>query len=140
MSAPRQYITLPERLAAALACLLPQDHRDALRREKVPAAAIISMFEQDHIHLKAWGGPDVWWNLNPRLKADHKTKSRLDTKRAAKVKRLERDQIEFRGRMLRQYETVLVKNKHKWPTRKIMSRAAARGGHRGPRDGAPRRP
>lgn len=85
----RHYIPFPDRLAAALACLLPQGQRDQLRADRVPAEQVIALFEQDHIELHALGGSDAWWNLHPTLKQEHRTKSARDTSIVAKVKRLE---------------------------------------------------
>jgi hypothetical protein len=86
----RSPIRPQEYLAAALACLLPQEQRDILRRDKVPAASVIRLFSPDHIGLHCFEEPDrdLWYNLNPMLRVLHKEKSRIDTGKAAKVKRL----------------------------------------------------
>jgi len=42
---PRSYIPLPERLAAALACLLPPEQSEELRRRKAPAQEVLALFE-----------------------------------------------------------------------------------------------
>jgi hypothetical protein len=90
MSRHRKAIRKDEYLAAALACLLPQDQRDALRRAKVPAKDVIRLFSPDHIGLHCFEAPDrdAWHNLHPRLRPDHREKSRRDTTIAAKVVRL----------------------------------------------------
>src|SRR5580692_9839748 len=88
MSRKRKAIRKDEYLAAALACLLPQNRRDALRAAKVPAKEVIRLFSPDHIWLYSLGGPDLWWNLDPKLRPAHAEKSRGDTTIAAKVKRL----------------------------------------------------
>jgi hypothetical protein len=87
---PRKYIPYPERLASALACLLPQEQRDDLRARKVPARVVLALFDQDHVILHALGGTDDWWNITPRLRAEHREKSRRDTAVVAKVKRIAR--------------------------------------------------
>ena len=88
MTRTRKAIPLEQQLAAALACLLPQDQRDALRAAKVPAKTVIRLFSPDHIHLHSLGGSDRWWNLDPKQRPAHADKSRQDTSIAAKVKRL----------------------------------------------------
>ncbi len=76
------------KLAAALACLLPRDERDAARADKVKAEHVLSWFEFDHVILHAHDGSDKWWNLDPKFKAVHREKSSRDTSIVAKVKRL----------------------------------------------------
>lgn len=92
MSRKRKAIRKDEYLAAALACLLPQEQRDALRAAKVPAQTVIRLFSPDHIGLHCFEDPrrDEWHNLTPILRAPHKEKSRKDCGIAAKVKRLQR--------------------------------------------------
>lgn len=86
----RKAIRKDEYLAAALACLLPQDERDAMRRAKVPAEEVLRMFSPDHIGLHCFDAPDrdEWHNLTPIRRPAHKEKSRRDASIAAKVKRL----------------------------------------------------
>lgn len=88
----RKAIRKDEYLAAVLACLLPQEQRDALRAAKVPAQTVIRLFSPDHIGLHCFEDPrrDKWHNLTPILRGPHKEKSRKDCAIAAKVKRLER--------------------------------------------------
>src|ERR1700730_3303621 len=81
----RSYIPFPERLAAALACLLPAEQRDDLRARKVPAEEVLALFNFDHIVLHAFDGEDRWSNLDPKLVAPHREKSRHDTAIVAKV-------------------------------------------------------
>lgn len=89
MSKPRQYIPLAERLAAALADLLPQAERDALRARKVPASVVLRLFTPDHNILHAFGGSDSWWNLTMRRRGPElASKDKADAKVAAKDKRL----------------------------------------------------
>lgn len=95
----RAYIPFPERLAATLACLLPQEQRDQMRRARVEAQAVISLFHFDHIELHAIGGSDLWWNLDPKEVAPHREKSRGDTSIVAKSKRIRRKQAEHQAVM-----------------------------------------
>jgi hypothetical protein len=76
------------KLAATLACLLPQSERDEYRRGRVSAETILRLFEFDHVRLHALGGTDKWFDLDPKLHAVHREKSRRDTAIVAKVKRL----------------------------------------------------
>ena len=88
MKRRRKHISLRTKLTAALACMLPDGIETLARHGNWKEDDVLSMFEWDHIVLHSWGGGDEWFNLHPMLKADHRAKSRLDTKRAAKVKRL----------------------------------------------------
>ncbi len=57
--------------------------------------------------LHCMDGSDLWWNLSPRLRAEHAEKSRRDTAIAAKVKRLERQfRPEVIGGMLALVEVI----------------------------------
>lgn len=99
--AKRDYIPYSERLAAALACLLPSMRRDELRRHNATADDVIAHFHFDHIRLHALesGDPDVdkWFNLDPKLVQAHREKSRIDTGIVAKVKRLQGAQCKHCG-------------------------------------------
>jgi hypothetical protein len=88
---PRKHIPCEQRLAAALACLLPQAERDYLRRTGWPARRVVSLFTFDHIHLHSWAGSDEWHNLDPRRRGPElKAKDAADTRRAAKAVRLDK--------------------------------------------------
>lgn len=87
----RKYISLREKLAAALSLLLPQEQRDDLRARKVPAKTVIALFQMDHGILHTFGGADSWHNITPLLKEVHREKSRRDTSIAAKVARIRGD-------------------------------------------------
>jgi len=89
---PRKYVAMREKLAAALSMLLPASKRDLLREHLVPAKTVIGMFDQDHVVLHAFGGPDRWWNLTPMLRPAHRKKAAIDTAIVAKTKRIERAQ------------------------------------------------
>lgn len=146
---PRAYIPLTERLAAALACLLPQEQRDDLRARRVPAKAVAILFDVDHVVLYALGGSDAWWNLDPKIRAVHREKSRRDTSIVAKTKRLAAKTAERPATGLRRPPMGLTpsglvqaadaqnalsgrpKRKipsrpHSWPKRKILSRPFGR--------------
>jgi hypothetical protein len=101
MSRKRDYIPYKERLAAALARLLPPEIERELRAMRVTADAIIALFNMDHIVLHALDGTDDWWNLDPKEVASHKEKSRRDTSIVAKVKRIEPKWNEFMAKMAR---------------------------------------
>lgn len=118
MRRKRAYIPLPEKLAAALACLLPQEHRDDLRGRKVPSSEVLSLFQFDHIALHALGGEDFWFNLDPRLVASHKEKSKRDTSIVAKAKRIDKKWTEFTQGVVSKPK----KHRKQWPSRKLQSR------------------
>jgi len=88
----RDYIPYPQRLAAALACLLPPMRRDELRRHKATAADVIAHFQFDHIKLHALEANDPdrdrWFNLDPKEVGPHRIKSARDTAIVAKVARI----------------------------------------------------
>lgn len=117
----RDYIPYSERLAAALACLLPQAERDQWRAAKMDASCILDLFTFDHIHLHALEGADAWWNLDPKLRAPHREKSRKDTGIVAKTKRLSAEHEDFRKRVLRP-DKRKRKTVSKWPKRKLQWR------------------
>lgn len=120
MKRKRAYVPLPEKLAATLACLLPQEQRDDLRSRKVPASEVLSLFHFDHIVLHAFEGSDLWWNLDPKLVAPHQEKSKRDTAIVAKAKRIDKKWTEFTSSVLSPKST--TKSSHRWPTRKLQSR------------------
>ena len=118
---PRKYIPLPERLAATLAMLLPQAHRDDLRERAVPATTVIGLFDFDHGHLHALGGSDRWPNLTPTLRKPHREKSRRDTSIVAKVDRLSAAHDDFTRRVLAPAKRPRLQSN--WPKgRKLQSR------------------
>jgi hypothetical protein len=86
--AKRKCLNLKTKLASALARLLPREERDLCRHNKVSVKFILAKFEWDHIILVAHDGPDDWWNIDPKLKAEHRAKSAKDIGIIAKVKRL----------------------------------------------------
>lgn len=122
MSRKRDYIPLPERLAAALSMLLTQEERDALREVKASASKVIALFNFDHVALHALGGSDAWHNLTPMLIAPHRQKSRRDTSIVAKVKRIAPEHEEFRRNLLKPKDRI-TRERSNWPKgRKLQSR------------------
>lgn len=123
MKRARAHIPYPERLAAALSMLLPQEDRDALRELRVGAADVIALFDFDHVVLHALGGTDEWHNLTPMLRAPHREKSRRDTSIVAKTRRLSRAHQEFVSKMLKPDKGRSEAPQSKWPKgRKLQSR------------------
>jgi hypothetical protein len=95
----RKAISLKTKLAAALACLLPQDERDRLRA-KGSEDDVISLFHFDHIIPHADNGSDCWFNLDPLLVDAHREKTaKVDVPRIAKGKRIRRKEAEHHQRM-----------------------------------------
>jgi uncharacterized protein (DUF924 family) len=86
----RKAIPLEQKLAAALACLLPQAQRDELRHARVPAKAVIKLFTMHHLDYWTFSEDDHWSNLDPMLRAPHEARFAKDAAAIAKVKRLER--------------------------------------------------
>jgi hypothetical protein len=89
------------------------------------------MFEWDHIHLFALGGDDHWSNLDPKIKAEHREKSRKDTGIVAKINRIVKKEADHAIAMRAQAPLVDVliaaadatNHRSKWPKgRKIASR------------------
>lgn len=124
MKRKRAHIPLIEQLAAALACLLPADVRDDLRARRVQAKVVRSMFEVDHIVLHAHGGTDRWHNLDPKLKAVHREKSKRDTGIVAKGKRIDDKWFTFMTAMRKGHKPPMRKGKSRWPSRPMRSRRA----------------
>lgn len=97
----RGHVGLGQKLAAALACLLPAAQRDGLRERKVPAKQVIRLFTFDHLVLHAMDGSDLWWNLDPKLVAAHREKTKADVGIVAKVRRIAPQWNEFLRNMAR---------------------------------------
>jgi hypothetical protein len=115
----RKHIPLAEKLAATLACLLSQQERDAMRERKTTAAAVIRLFEFDHLVLHAMGGCDAWHNLDPKQVAHHRAKSRRDTGIAAKAKRIDRKWHEFMAAVAAGRKP--PPRKSRWPKRRMRA-------------------
>ncbi len=103
MTAPRKAPNLTIKLASALlriknpdgSYLIPEPHRSSGTAEEIAGCV-----QWDHGVLHAHGGGIEPQNLWPMLTADHREKSRPDTSKAAKAKRISADQEAFRARML----------------------------------------
>lgn len=82
------------------------------------AAQIASLFQFDHYPIRhEAGGPAEPWNLVPRLIAAHRVKTaKIDIPEAGKIKRVSREQEEFRARMLKPRDQREQK-RSKWPKR-----------------------
>lgn len=116
----RAHVPLINKLAAALACLLPAEHRNIMREAKAKPEAVLRLFEFDHIVLHCWGGSDGWWNLDPKLREAHREKSRADTSRAAKADRL--DEARWKDFVGKLAKPKPVARKRQWPSRPFPSR------------------
>ena len=127
MSRPGKHIPMIEKLGSALADKLPREVRDQLRGERVPARQIVSMFTPDHLKLHAWGGEDIWFNLDMRLRGPElKAKDATDTSRAAKADRIDRNNEDARRRLLARQRGE-PKPRSRWGSRKIQSRPFQKG-------------
>ena len=118
----RRALRLSDQLAAALACLLPKELREELRQRQAPTQEVRALFEMDHIVLHAQGGSDEWWNLDPKLKAVHREKSRRDTGIVAKGKRIERKWQAFMSAVAKGRKPPKRKSKWQWGKRCVSSR------------------
>ena len=63
------------------------------------ADQMIALFDMDHDALHALGGSDDWWNFTPRLRPEHREKSRKDTSIVAKSKRLAKQHQQHLARL-----------------------------------------
>ena len=116
----RNYIPLPEKLAAALACLLSEAQRKELRDRRVAAGEVLKLFDWHHIVFHAIGGDDLWFNLHPMVKAAHKERSSRDTSAIAKTKRLDKEWKNFTAKMTAPKDKRPEK-KSRWGSRKLQS-------------------
>jgi hypothetical protein len=133
MPRKRKYISMEERLAAALLTILHPDDTGALvpvipyeRAKGMTAKQIIAEFQFDHGIFHAHGGPDKAWNLTPRPKAAHRRKTaKIDQPAIAKVKRLSVAQKEFRRTVLKPSKAMKRKRPaSRWPKRPFPTKAA----------------
>lgn len=112
----RQYISLKEKLAAALyecarlSCIccpgnegspVAQHHLlvTALLNKRKSADDLIRLFNFDHVAYHADGGPDLWWNLTPMPAWEHLEKTKKDIAVIAKGKRIRRKQAVHKSLM-----------------------------------------
>jgi hypothetical protein len=117
----RKHIPMIEIAACALAENLPNDLRNELRKDRIPAKEIIRWFTPDHVILHAWGGADKWWNLTMRRRgAELKAKDAADTTRVAKDRHIHEKWDPFTRAMAK--GTRPPKRKSAWPKRKMRER------------------
>lgn len=69
------------------------------RNTRAPSAKVISLYDYHHIVFHAINGADVWMNLTPMPRAEHREKTRADLATIAKGKRIQRKQAEHQTRM-----------------------------------------
>lgn len=94
--------TLRTKLAAAVSALfLTHDEAVALSEDQV-----LSLVQWDHYPiLHVDDGPDVHWNLTPRLIPGHRAKTaKIDVPAVAKRKRITKTEEAFRARLLAKTE------------------------------------
>ncbi len=92
----REHISIKTKLASALLTL---GHVDYSHAKGMTADQIISLYAWDHGILHAIEPIDSFWNLTPRLIAEHREKSKRDTAIVAKSKRLVRKEAVHQARM-----------------------------------------
>jgi hypothetical protein len=116
----RRHIGLKTKLAATL--LMMRDklgfsyitYNDA---KMMTEDEVIAKFHFDHGILHAIDPIDEFWNLTPRLIAEHREKSRKDIAIVAKVKRLEKARMEL---------TRPSRIGRRWPSRPFPKRGSKR--------------
>jgi hypothetical protein len=123
-----RYTRHEEQLAAALLQLLPAEIAIELRRRKATAKEIRALFQLDHGVLHAHDGANAAWNLWWMITPDHREKSKADTSKAAKTKRISAETEAFRAKLLAKTGHGIIreptkKSKMSWPKgRKLQSR------------------
>ena len=142
----RKHISLKEKLAAALyevgrlRAIFPRP--DGIPRagdsEKwtnspVRVAALngatademIALFHWDHNKFHAYGGSDIWQNLNPLLIEDHREKTRRDIAIIAKGKRIRRKEAAHKSRLNPTLVIPLTDGERRRPSRPFPKRRKA---------------
>jgi hypothetical protein len=123
--ARRAYINRTIELAAALCQLKGCSCQRLIPHEIAKlktARQIVGLFDRDHYPIAhADGGPDAHWNLTWRLKAEHRTKTRVDVKQMAKDHRLRAGEYEHKRRMLLKGKRRKPKAS-RWPSRPFTKR------------------
>lgn len=128
MTAKRAHLSLKTKLAAALLALGDIPYLDA---KAMTTDQIISLYNFDHGILHAIEPIDEFWNLTPRLRAEHRQKSRRDVAVVAKVRRLEAKHrpgpplVDGLMSIMTMADREKAR-KHLWPKRKIASRPFAK--------------
>lgn len=128
----RPHIKLKTKLCSALCELVRYDEAGAAFVKIIPYREaktltedeILSRFDWHHFPIaKADGGPDKHWNIQPMVRADHKTETaKVTIPTVAKGKRITKDQEEFRRRLLAK-DAGEPKAPSKWSARKLQSRS-----------------
>lgn len=95
MSRPRAHISWKTKYAAALLALGDVSYEHA---KQMTEDQIISLYQVDHGVLHAFEGSDLFWNLTPRLIAEHRAKSGKDKGIVSKADRISEGQREFMAR------------------------------------------
>lgn len=128
----RAHIGLKTKLAAALCQMVRPDETGGFTRviphdqaKRMTEDQVLAVFHFDHDPIpKAHGGPDTHFNLTPRPKPEHQAKTaKRDIPMIAKVKRLTREQEEFRRRVLKKTTGQKRKPRGKIPSRAFSRRA-----------------
>lgn len=119
MSRNRASIGLKTKLAAAIATMfLTHDEAKALSEDQVLSLVAWDHDPIPHVH----DGPDVHWNLVPRLIPGHREKTaKIDIPVIAKTKRISKEHLDFQRRMLTPREDREPK-KSRWPSRPFSKR------------------
>lgn len=121
-----------DKLAAALCQMVRPDEGGGFTRvipheraKQMTEDQVLAVFHFDHDPIpKAHGGPDTHFNLTPRPKPEHQQKTaKRDIPMIAKVKRLTRDQEEFRRRVLEKPAGQKRSARGKIPSRPFPKRA-----------------
>jgi hypothetical protein len=113
----RKHINLKTKLASALLALGDIPYEDS---KLMSAEQIISLYQFDHGILHSTEPIDEPWNLTPRLIMAHREKSKKDTGKAAKTKRIDKKWTEFTSKVLAKPQS--IEKQYKWPKRKLQSR------------------
>lgn len=127
----RAYIPLKTKLASALLTIVRDDGTGKLvpviprdEAKRMTPEAVLSHFAWDHIERKALGGTDDFWNLQPLPVEEHRVKTaKIDVPAIAKVKRLSREEQEFREKLLAKEPGKPREKSSRWPKRSFPRRA-----------------
>lgn len=117
--AKRGHISWKTKYAAALLELGDVPYEDA---KLMHEDQIISLYHVDHGELHNFTQNDVFWNLTPRLIAPHREKSKIDTKIAAKAKRIDIKYPEWLKFDAPQPKPVKRKTKYRWASRPFQKK------------------
>lgn len=115
----RGYISWKTKYASALLLLghVPYEHAKQMHEDQ-----IISLYQVDHGILHAFDGCDDYWNLTPRLIAEHRVKSKADKKITSKAARIRGETCTGPRREIRSRGFEKRREPFKWPKRKFQNR------------------